>query len=73
MDRNVLLAQIIRLQYQILSCESKIVELLLSKQFSSDQENAKALHDEIFGCEIEIQSLRLQISKLKVEKNARPQ
>jgi hypothetical protein len=67
LDRNVLLEQILHLQNQIVTCDSKLIGLAVSNRLNSEQETAQTLQDEIFGCRIEIQSLRIRIRRLEAQ------
>src|SRR5438045_8500862 len=56
------------LQMQIQACNDELTLLItLDRKLKDDVERMRDLHDEIFGCKIEIQALREKARRLTLE------
>ncbi len=71
-EANNIILSTLPLQIQILNCNTELATLIASENSAIHKDRIRDLKDEIFGCEIEIQSLRYRARKLiKQAKNLR--
>jgi hypothetical protein len=64
LEASNLILDILPLQHQIQVCNDELTALLTFGQLKSEADRVHELQDEIFGCKIEIQSLRVKARRL---------